>query len=572
MIPSIHQINTVTGDIAGNFEKIKKGILEDSKNGPFLSIFPETAITGYMCGSLWDREDFIKDQLEKVYEIRAYLEELEYEGTVILGFIDFLGMKKNGFPRLKNAAAIIDKEKIRIYDKQLLASADHHEDKKYFEPGDRSLVFTCKVGNETKEVGVLICEDAWISDHNKNIPNEMFQMGAEILVHINQSYFYYGKQEKRIALGKHIAQNYKIPFVSVNAIGVGDILKNIVIFDGSSFIIDDEGNCAFVAPSFEEYNGKASLSDYNAYSPKSKYKEICDALLFEQKEFYRLCGIEKAQVHVSGGLDSAIVAALVKKAMGKENTVLITNPSNLNTESLKYVKALADGLEMEYYTFPVQEIFDTFVKVFEKSFQTELSKSGQSCAQATLRSVQGLVANHLFKSGIVATGNHTEIVLGWATFHDIGSIGTHALIGDLTKMELYELARYINKFLYQKEVIPEDLFNGKFVPAAELPDAKEDPIDYTVQSGICAMLIRERKNQKQILKEMYEQIPNPDYFPDLDEVRKYTKEELKEQIGWAVKAMKRSVFKAGQGAPTVIISPRSRGFSNRETLINYYNI
>ena len=571
MVPSIHQINTVTGDITGNYEKIERGVLEDSKRGSFLSIFPETAITGYMCGSLWDREDFVKEQQEKIYDLRKYIEDIDYNGTVIVGFVDFLGMKKNGFPVLKNAAAIIDKNNVRIYHKQLLASADHHEDKKYFEPGDRSLVFTCKVGDESREVGVLICEDAWISDHRTNIPQEMVHMGAEILVHINQSYFYYGKQNKRIALGESISKTYNVPFVSVNAIGVGDILKNIVIFDGNSFVIDTEGNCAFVAPAFEEYNGSPNLYS-ESYSPKSKYKEICDALLFEQKEFFRLCGISKAQVHISGGLDSAIVAALVKKAMGKENTILITNPSNLNTESLKYVKALADGLEMEYYTFPVQKIYDTFVTEFVASFGQQLPLSGLSCAQATLRSVQGLVANHLFKSGIVATGNHTEIVLGWATFHDIGSIGTHALIGDLTKMELYELARYINKFLYGKEVIPSDLFNGKFVPAAELPDAKEDPIDYTVQSGICAMLIRDRKNQKQILKEIHEEIPNPDYFPDIDEVRKYSKAGLKAQIEFAVKAMKRSVFKAGQAAPTVIISPRSRGFSNRETLINYYNI
>ena len=100
----------------------------------------------------------------------------------------------------------------------------------------------------------------------------------------------------------------------------------------------------------------------------------------------------------------------------------------------------------------------------------------------------------------------------------------------------------------------------------------EDPIDYWVQSGICAMLIRDRKNKVQILKELYEEEPNPDYFPKVDEVRKYDKKGLEDQINFAVKCMKRSVFKAGQHAPTVIISPRSRGFSNRETLINFYNI
>jgi NAD+ synthase (glutamine-hydrolysing) len=571
MIPSIHQINTITGDISRNFEKIRGCILEDKNQNSLLSIFPETAITGYMCGSLWDREDFIKDQFAKVEEIRKYLSEINYEGTVIIGFVDFLGMRRNGFPKLKNAAAIIDKNEIKIYHKQLLASADHHEDKKYFEPGDKSQIFSCHLGDETLKIGVLICEDAWFMDHQRNIPKEMAELGADLLVHINQSYFYYGKEGKRIALAKAISSIHNIPFVSVNAIGVGDILKNIVIFDGNSFIIDAFGECAFKAPAFEEFNGVPEVYK-ETYSPPSKYKEITEALLFEQREFFKLSGILTAQVHISGGLDSAIVAALVMKAMGKENTVLITNPSNLNDDSLKYVKQLSEGLEHGYYTNPIQEIYEKIVEVHEKSFNGKLPLSGKSCVQATLRTVQGLAATHMFGSGIVATGNHTEIVLGWATFHDIGSIGVHSLIGDLTKMELYELAEYINRFLYQKEVVPTDLYTGKFVPAAELPDAKEDPIDYTVQSGICAMLIRERKNKKQILKELYEEIPDPDYFPKIDEVRKYDKEGLEKQITFAVNKMKRSVYKAAQAAPIVIISPRSRGFSNRETLINFYNI
>jgi len=399
----------------------------------------------------------------------------------------------------------------------------------------------------------------------------MVVLGADMLVHINQSYFYYGKQEKRIALGKSISLINGIPFISVNAIGIGDILKNIVIFDGNSFIIDAKGECAFKAPAFDEYNGPGDLYK-EEYSPPSKYKEITDALLFEQKEFFRLSGIKTAQVHISGGLDSAIVAALVSKAMGEKNTVLITNPSDLNADSLQYVKQLTEALVTGYYINPIQEIYEKIVEVHEKSFGAKLSLSGKSCIQATLRTVQGLAATHMFGSGIVATGNHTEIVLGWATFHDIGSIGVHSLIGDLTKMELYELAEYINRFLYQREVVPTDLYTGRFVPAAELPDAKEDPIDYTVQSGICAMLIRERKNKKQILKELYENIPNPDYFPKVDEVRKYDKEGLEKQITFAVNKMKRSVYKAAQAAPIVIISPRSRGFSNRETLINFYNI
>jgi NAD+ synthase (glutamine-hydrolysing) len=568
---SLHQIKVVTGDIARNFEKIRACILEDKQNNVTLSVFPETAITGYMCGSLWDRTDFIQAQYDKIYELQKYLEEINYEGTVIIGFIDYLGMHTNGFPKLKNAAAIIDFNEVRIYHKQLLASADHHEDKKYFDPGHESKVFTCIAGGYTIKIGVLICEDAWINDHSRNIPAEMVHAGAELLVHINQSYFYYGKQAKRMKLWKTISKSLGVPFISVNAVGVGDILKNVVIFDGQSAIFDFNGDCVYLAPAFEEVNSIITPQKI-IYSPASKYKEITDALIFEQKEFFKLNGITKAQVHISGGVDSAIVAALVTKAMGKENTILITNPSNLNDDSLQYVKALTENLEIPYYINPIQEIYETFLKVHKESFGKDLPLSGKSCVHATLRTVQGLACNHMFGAGIVATGNHTEIVLGWATFHDIGSIGVHSLIGDLTKMELYELAAYINKYLYKEEIIPEDLFTGKFKPAAELPDAKEDPIDYTVQSGICAMLIRERKNKSQIIKELIEEIPNPDYFPNADEVRKYSKEELEKQVDFAIRKMKTSVYKAAQSAPIVIISPRSRGFSNRETLLNFYNI
>jgi NAD+ synthetase len=571
MTPSIHQINTITGDINRNFEKIRACILRDKGDGANLSIFPETAITGYMCGSLWDREDFIKDQYSKINELQEYIQEINYTGTVIIGYIDYLGMHANGFPKLKNAAAIIDCDQIRTYHKQLLASADHHEDKKYFDPGHESKVFKCRIGNENVNIGILICEDAWIYDHSRNIPEEMVKKGAELLVHINQSYFYYGKQAKRMKLWKTISKGLKIPFISVNAVGVGDILKNVVIFDGHSSIFDEKGECMFIAPSFKEYSGLVDMHK-TTYSPPSKYKEITDALIFEQKEFFKLSRTPKAQVHLSGGIDSAVVAALVIKSMGKENCIFITNPSSLNTKSLKYVKQLANNLEVTYYTNPIQKIYEKIVKESDKAFGQELSLIGKAAIQATLRTVQGLGATHIFDSGIVATANHTEIVLGWCAFHDIGSIGVHALIGDLTKVEIYELADYINKYIYQKEVIPVDLFNGKFAPAAELPDAMEDPIDYWVQSGICAMLIRDRKNKVQILKELYEEEPNPDYFPKIDEVRKYDKKGLEGQIDFAVKCMKRSVFKAGQHAPTVIISPRSRGFSNRETLINYYNI
>jgi len=144
---SIHQINTVTGDLEGNTLKIKNCLKIDSTNNVDLSIFPETAISGYMCGSLWDKIDFVKNQQKKIKEIKEFRKSIGMNGVIILGFVKFHGVKKNGFPILTNSIAIIDNNDVRTYSKQILADSDHHEDKKYFIPGTETKVFKVNLPN-----------------------------------------------------------------------------------------------------------------------------------------------------------------------------------------------------------------------------------------------------------------------------------------------------------------------------------------------------------------------------------------------------------------------------------------
>jgi NH3-dependent NAD+ synthetase len=199
-------------------------------------------------------------------------------------------------------------------------------------------------------------------------------------------------------------------------------------------------------------------------------------------------------------------------------------------------------------------------------------------AHAVGRTVAGLMASNHFKTGIVATGNHTEIVEGWANFHDIGSIGVHAILGDLTKSELFLMSGFINN-TQGKEFIPRELFdnsNENYIPpAAELPDSSVDPYDYWVTSGIDAELIRSRKSPSKIITDFENKTLTEDFFPNdfngLSIYDRITIEDFKKCVNNSFKRSKLSVFKAAQGAPVVIISPRSRGFSNRETIINYWN-
>ena len=585
---AIHQINSVTGDIDGNFEKILKGIEKDIEDQVEISVFPETAISGYMCGSLWDNPDFVRDQENKLLKIKAFLKKNKHEGVVILGFIESDGLRKNGFPKLYNSSIIINGYgKLDIYRKRILADADHHEDKKYFIAGRSSQkqVFDVSLPSGDYRIGVPVCEDMWYIDHVRKVPIEMVELyGADLIININQSYFYYGKDQRRHDLLENFATVWKTPVIYCNSAGVGDIVKNIAVFDGGSMAFNEEGVIVSKLKRFQEDRAvvswpspsKSSQEYYKKTHYKTnKYKEISESLMFSLKEFLPLCGIKKAQVHLSGGLDSSIVAALVHKALGRDNVVFITNPTELNNNSLKYVDHITKKLDNKAWMQPLQKIYDVFM---EYSFGDDLNDTGRATAQAVLRTAQGLAACHKHQSAIIATGNHTEMVLGWATFHDIGSVGAMSLIGDLTKVELYQLSAYINDVIYGDEIIPYDLYNGKFKPSAELPDAKgEDPIDYMVQSGICAMLIRERATIQDLiyihdafLSGQEPQQLVKDMFPDGHHVTKYTRAGWLEQIEFAKKKMRQSVFKTAQAPPPVIISPRSRGFSNRETLINKY--
>lgn len=570
-----HQINTVVGDIDGNKKKIIDLIKTTGDDKYFkIHIFPETAITGYLCGALYDRLDFIKDAEDALDEIQNSISDRT--GAVIIGHTSFHGVNNSGFPKLRNSVSLLQYDYERqTYHKQLLANGDHHEDRKYFIAGDETKIFNYYKSDRIIKIGVPICEDAWYVDHTRNIPNEMVKLGAEIIISINQSYFYYGKQLKKYKMFSDIAKHNNVPVIMVNNVGCGDVVKNIVTYQGGSMSFDNNGRLTTLFEQFIEKSDTVNLiSGSKNIIVNNKYQEILDCLIYTQKEFFKLQGINKAQVHISGGLDSAIVGYIVKEAMGIENTILISNPSLCNGDETKSnAQYLADKLGIKLYWNPIQEIYNKIKEVDEESFEDaniEMPKTGLSTMQAVLRTVQGLAANHRFGSAIVNTGNHTENVLGWFSFHDVGASGAIQLIGDLTKVELFKLAEHIN-IINCDNIIPERLYNGGLKPLAELPDIDADPFNYWVMSGICAEIIRNRKNKTDLMFEYDNKMLNLDFFPEQSIVYNEGRGAFETNIDIATRLMKRSVYKCAQASPVAIISPRSRGLSNRETLINKYN-
>lgn len=583
---SIAQIKTVTGDLQGNTERIVNGIQKAIESNSDIVLFPETAITGYCCGGLFNQKHFIDFNIK--FLEKNIVPIVPKNLVAIVGFVDKYGTTKDGYPEIRNSVAVIQNGKIvGTYDKMLLANGSHHEDRKYFTPGESVKVFEVEIKGEKLVIGCPICEDTWSTDHMEDIVKQMKFGGAQMILCPNQSYFYYGKQEVRRSLFSNHAFENKIPVVSVNSIGVGDIVKNIMIYDGGSMSFDQYGNMITMASKFTEdfvnvdFDLKFDKSKSFSTNPDTmrdvyvdKCKEIFDALVFEQRELFSLIGLKKAQVHMSGGIDSSVVLPIVVEAMGKDNVVAISNPTRDNGDTTKTnAQFTCDALGVKLYWNPFESAYKELQNGFKEAFNVEPSNGAKSCIQAVGRTVQGLSASHLFASGIVATGNHTEIVLGWANFHDIGSIGVHSIIGDMTKMEIFQLAKYINK-RFNKEIIPVNLYDGSTKPAAELADAKDDPFDYWLVSGICAEIIRERKDLTDLISEYQNKTLNMDFFPSYPDgssiYEKVNEEQFIEAVDMCYKRSMLSVFKSAQSAPIVIISPRSRGFSNRETIINKY--
>lgn len=593
----VAQLELVTGDLDGNTAKILEVIRANEGKADFI-VFPELAVTGYNCGALFESEEFVDAALTKLEEIR----EATGESVVIVGCPSYCDDKHepNGNLRLHNSAFILHRKGIiSVYPKILLANDFQHEDRKYFIPGDQIQTFFYK----GLHYGVLVCEDSWRNDHDRDLIAEMKAESPDLgaVFCINYSYATYTKRAFRYKLLGELARDHKVSIVYLNVVGVGDIVKNFIAYDGNSMVFNARGHMTHELPKFEEcimtiplHSTPTLLQPVYPEAEWRKYEAIWQQLLYMQKRIYELCRLKKAQVHVSGGIDSAVVAVLCAKAMGPENCIFITNPSRHNGEYTKNnAQSISDKLGVPLTWIPIEEPTNELLSKCDNLFAIA-NGTGQKpnivndkrpsevpfvvgTAQATMRSVVGLAMANYYGSGIVATGNHTENVLGWFTFHDIGSIGVWQPIGDLTKAETMKLARFINMF-YREELIPKDLYEGFFSdehedfvqPMAELADAKQDPFDYRIYSGICAEIIRNRKTPQSLVYEFETQTLDEDSFDDID-VYKYPKDVFEKACWDAWNRAKRSVYKCAQAAPPAIISPRSRGFSSRETIINYYD-
>ncbi|MFN2510426.1 MAG: NAD+ synthase [Pyrinomonadaceae bacterium] len=464
---TIGQINTTNGDYEGNTARIIRAIEQGRKDRADLVVLPETSIQGYTSLDWFLDRDIACCVLQPLDQIIQATEGL----TVIVGTVRPTGLP-NGRRLFNSAAVIRDKQLIGFADKTLLPEYDVFDDPRYFEPARERHLFPTEDG----ELGVAVCEDFWNDKtfwkerlYTHDPADELIEMGADVLISINASPFNKGKMGQRCSMVSHRAKMANIPIVFVNLVGGNDG----IIFDGASIVADCEGRIILQAPPFEEFFGTVDLDcgvrDERCL-PGDDIGIIHSALVLGIQDYARKNRFQTAVLGLSGGLDSAVVAALACEALGPENVLAVMMPSPYSSRSsIDDSVDLGRRLGMNVIEHPITEAFHVLLKEMKLPAPEAASDSHASeNLQSRLRGNILMTISNAEGRLLLSTGNKSELALGYCTLYG-DTNGGLAVIGDVLKTEVYALARHFN---HAEEIIPTAIIEKR--PSAELAPGQFD--------------------------------------------------------------------------------------------------
>jgi NAD+ synthase (glutamine-hydrolysing) len=468
---TIGQINTINGDYEGNVARILSAIEQAKKDASDLIVFPEVTIQGYTSLDWFLDKDVVKTCLDPLNSIIAATAGL----TAIVGTV-----RPNDQPngrRLYNSAAVISNGTLLGFaDKTLLPEYDVFDDPRYFEPSQKRRLFDL---GDTR-LGIAVCEDFWNDKtfwRQRLYPNdpaqELIEMGANLLVSINASPFNKAKMKVRCEMVAHRAKAAGLPIVFVNLIGGNDG----VIFDGASIISDRHGKIIMQAPPFEEFVETIDLDCGVADArclPGDDIETVRDALVLGIRDYATKNNFAKAVLGLSGGLDSAVVAALAAEALGPDNVLAVMMPSPYSSRgSIDDSVDLSRRLGIKTIERPIGEAFHALRN--ELGLPEPAVRSDSRAIEIAVENLQSRLRGNILMTIsnaegrlLLSTGNKSELALGYCTLYG-DTNGGLAVIGDVLKTEVYELARLYNR---ERELIPLSIIKKR--PSAELAPEQFD--------------------------------------------------------------------------------------------------
>ncbi len=521
------QLNTTVGDIENNTKRIIDLIEEARTKNCDLIIFPELTITGYPPEDLLLKDNFIKNNMKALKKIVKKTTGI----TAVVGFVF-----KKGNRRFNSAALLQNCKILNIYNKIYLPNYGVFDEKRYFCPGDKIVVFTIK----NKKFAITICEDLWVENYYLN----KLKGKIDFIINISASPYYIQKWKERIKVFRKSAINYKTGIIFCNLIGGQDEL----VFDGHSFYVDKKGKVILQAHQFKEENIIFELNhNISSPMPLSRIEEIYEALKLGIKDYIGKNGFKKVIVGLSGGIDSALVATLAVHTLGKENVNLIFMPTKFTSkESYEDANELCKNLGVELRVISIQKIFDLYLNELKEFFKDTKPDITEENLQARIRGNIIMAFSNKFNYLVLTTGNKSEMSTGYATLYG-DMAGGFAVLKDVPKTLVYEIARFINK-KSGYDLIPDNIL--KKAPTAELKFNQKDQDTlppYDLLDKIIEDYIEKDKTY-------------------IDLKNKYNKELLRKVI----RMIDLSEYKRRQAPPGIKITPKSFGKDRRMPITNKY--
>lgn len=466
---ALAQINPTVGDLRGNAQKIIDYAHQATKEGAELVVFPELCVTGYPPLDLLDNAGF-------VHAAARTVEMIAHSVPRGIGIIVGAPVPRTApaGKRLSNAALLLeDGHVVARVSKTLLPTYDVFDEYRYFEPAaERRLVAWRGL-----RIALHVCEDMWNSLEQANYHSythdpiqELGDQGPDLFINISASPFSAGKHEERTRIIGSICRRYRVPFLFANQVGA----NTEIIFDGDSRVHGPDGQIVEGAPSFSESILTWDTSETTAADdvPRNQVADLHDALKLGIRDYYDKTGFfNKALIGLSGGIDSAVVCSLAVNAIGPDRVVGITMPSRISSAgSVTDSVALANNLGIEFHEIPIAPAVDAFDEMLSDAFEGTTPGVAEENIQARARGVTLMAYSNKFGHLLLSTGNKSEMAVGYSTLYGDMNGGL-AVLSDVFKTQVYELARYMNESA-GRELIPRNTITK--APSAELRPGQVD--------------------------------------------------------------------------------------------------